>query len=115
MHAVVRGISSDEFLVKSYVPEDPTCFSMNLRIRIGSDETSGADDFEVCVCTPEWLSQSVWEPRWGRHLLIVREYDLSAIEKCISEYVDGCSGTDWNSIAEKLGRVFAWEFEDYQG
>jgi len=114
MHAVVRSISSDELDIKAYVPENPTCFFLNLRIRIGSDETSGADDFELCVCTPEWLDRSVWEPRWGRHLLIVREYDLSAIEKCIHDYVGECDGTDWNIIAEKLGRVFAWEFEDYK-
>jgi hypothetical protein len=115
MHAVVRSISSDEFEIKSYAPGDPACFVLNLRIRIGSDETSGADDFELCVCTPQWLRQSVWEPRWGRHLLIVREYDLRAIEKHINDYVGECSGSDWNSIAAKLGRVFAWEFEDYQG
>ncbi len=115
MHAVVRSISSDEFDIKGYLPENPACFFLNLRIRIGSDETSGADDFELGVCTPEWLNQSVWEPRWGRHLMIVREFDLSAIEKYIRDYVDTCNGTDWNLIAGKLGRVFAWEFEDYQG
>ena len=115
MHAVVRNISSDEFEIKSYVPENSGCFLLNLRIRIGSDETSSADDFELSVCTPEWLNQAVWEPRWGRHLLIVREYDLSAIEKCIRDYVDRCNGSNWNSIAGKLARVLAWEFEDYQG
>ncbi|WGY73627.1 immunity 8 family protein [Burkholderia cepacia] len=110
----MQSISSDEFEINSYAPENPACFVLNLRIRIGNDETSGADDFELCVCTPAWLSQTVWEPSWGRHLLIVREYDLLAIEKCINEYVDGCSGNDWSSIAGKLGRVLAWEFEDYQ-
>jgi hypothetical protein len=28
--------------------------------------------------------------------------------------VEQCDGDKWNIIAEKLGRVFAWEFEDYQ-
>lgn len=115
MHAVVRSISSDEFDIKVYSPENPACFFLNFRIRIGSDESSSADDFELCVCTPEWLSQFLWEPRWGRHLLIVREYDISVIEKCISDYVNECDGADWSGVAGKLGRVFAWEFEDYQG
>ena len=114
MHAVIRSISSDDFEIKAYAPENPRCFFLSLQIRIGSDEASGADDFQLGVCTPEWLNQSLWEPRWGRHLLVVREYDLSAIEKCICDYVDRCSGADWNSIAEKLAQVFAWEFADYQ-
>ncbi|MFL9896424.1 immunity 8 family protein [Paraburkholderia sp. RL17-381-BIF-C] len=115
MHAVVKSISSDESDIAKFLPEDMACFSLSLRVRIGSDETSGADDFELCVCTPEWLRKTVWEPRWGRHLLIVREYDLSAIEQCIRDYVAGCHGSNWSEIAGKLARVFGWEFEDYQG
>jgi hypothetical protein len=114
MQAIIRSISSDEFDIKAYEPDNPTSFFLTLRIRIGSNETSGADDFELNVCTPEWLNKNVWEPRWGHHLLIVRVYDLAAIETCIFSYVKQCNGTEWNVIAGKLGRVLAWEFEDYQ-
>ena len=114
MHAVIRSISSDEFDVKTYIPENPGCFFLNLRIRVGSDETSGADDFELSICTPEWLQQNIWEPRWGRHMLIVKTYDLSAIEECIRDYVSECSGNNWNALAEKISRNLSWEFEDYQ-
>jgi hypothetical protein len=114
MQAVIRSISSDEFDIKAYDPQNPTSFFLTLRIRIGSNETSGADDFELSVCTPEWLIQNIWEPRWAHHLLIVREYDLAAIERCIRSYVERCSGTEWNVVAGKLGRFLAWEFEDYQ-
>ncbi|MFM0723153.1 immunity 8 family protein [Paraburkholderia strydomiana] len=114
MHAAIKSISNDEIDVAKFSPENPTCFSLNLRIRIGANETAGSDDFELCVCTPEWLHQTTWEPRWGRHLLIVREYDFSAIEQCIQSYVADCKGDSWNIVAGKLARVFAWEFEDYQ-
>ncbi|MFM0741446.1 immunity 8 family protein [Paraburkholderia xenovorans] len=114
MRAIVKAISCDEFNLNVYEPENSSCFCLNLRIRIGLAESPGADDFELCICTPEWLGQAVWEPRWGRHLLIVREYSLPSIEGYISNYVAQCDGQDWNGIAVKLARMFAWEFEDYQ-
>ncbi|SAL03725.1 immunity 8 family protein [Caballeronia ptereochthonis] len=114
MYAVVKAISNDEFDPKTFAPENPSCFYLTLRIRIGLSETSGADDFEVCVCTPQWLEQTTFEPRWGRHLLIVREFSWSSIEQRIRDYVAECDGNDWQAIANKLSKVFAWEFEDYQ-
>ncbi|MEM5342290.1 immunity 8 family protein [Paraburkholderia azotifigens] len=114
MYAVVKAISCDEFDLRTFTPDDPSCFYLNIRLRIGLAETSGADDFELCVCTPEWLRQTVTEPRWGRHLLIVREYSLASIEKYIQSYVAECDGDDWKTIATKLSRMVAWEFEDYQ-
>jgi hypothetical protein len=114
MRAVVKAISSDEIDLKTFVPADPSCFFLSLHIRIGIADTAGADDFELRVCTPEWLRQSFSEPLWGRHLLIVREYSLSIIEERIHAYVAECDGNDWDAIALKLSRMFAWEFEDYQ-
>lgn len=114
MHAVIRNIASDDVEFDSYTPDDSACFSLTIRMLIGHDAVSGADEFELCVCTPEWLRQTVWEPRWGRHLLIVRAYDRSSIERCIHEYVAKCMGDTWHEIATKLARNFSWEFEDYR-
>lgn len=114
VHVNLKEMSCDECDHETFYPADPTCFHLNLRLRIGLADSPGADDFEVCVCTPEWLKQVVLEPRWGRHLMIVREYNLSAIKEQIHKYVAQADGDDWNAIATKLARVFAWEFEDYQ-
>lgn len=46
--------------------------------------------------------------------VLVRKYDLDEITKTITDYIDQCEGDDWMEIAQKLSRVFAWEFEDYQ-
>jgi len=114
VQAVVKAITCDEVELSSFVPSDPATFALTLRIRIGLENDVGADDFECCVCTPRWLQQVVWEPKWGRHLLIVREFNLVAIEHHIHEYVKECSGNDWISIARMVARVLAWEFEDYE-
>jgi hypothetical protein len=114
MHAVVKNIASDDVEIDKFKPDDLACFSLSLRIRIGSGEALGADDFDLFVCTPKWLCQNIWEPRWGRHMLIVREYDRSAIETCIYDYVAKCVGDRWHDIAERISRNLSWEFEDYR-
>jgi len=98
----------------SYSPSAPDNFSLWIEFKIGAENLVGADDYRVFVCTPEWLRQNTWEPRWGRHMLIVRTYDLSAIEKCVYDYIMGCTGDEWGVIAKKIARNLSWEFEDYQ-
>jgi hypothetical protein len=115
MLALIKSFSADDVDIKSFQPEDPGYFALDIRLRIGPEESASADDFDVRVCTPRWLGDTVHGARWGRHLLIVDKYDLGTIEEFISFYVSSCYGEDWDSIAEKLSRVFRWEFEDYRG
>jgi hypothetical protein len=114
MRAVIKGIYNDIFNVETYCPERIDNFSLNLRIQIGLDCTQGADDFELFVCTPKWLEETVWEARWGGGLLIVREYNFSAINGLIFDYVSRCEGDSWETIVVQLRKVFFWEFDDYQ-
>ncbi|RAU44643.1 MULTISPECIES: immunity 8 family protein [unclassified Pseudomonas] len=114
MRAVIKGIYNDIFDVETYRPESVDNFSLSLRIRIGLDGTQGTDDFELFICTPKWLEETVWEARWGRGLLMVREYDFSTIVGFVHDYVSRCEGDSWETIAMQLGKVFIWEFDDYQ-
>ena len=95
MRAVIKGISNDIFDVETYVPENVDNFSLSLRIRIGLDCTQGADDFELFICSPKWLEETMWEPRWGRGLLIVRECNFSINTGFIHDYVCGFEGGSW--------------------
>jgi hypothetical protein len=116
MKAIVKGMGAGFYSVDldAYYPDDPEIFELWIDIMIGQEDEIGSDDFRLHVCTPKWLQQNVWEPQWGRHMLIVRTYDLSAIKKCVYDYVGECTGEDWQSIAKKIARNLAWEFEDYQ-
>ena len=117
MKAIVKSMWVDSPTIKldSYVPDNPENFSLWIEFRVGPDDSAGADDYRVLVCTPEWLLQNVWEPQWGRHMLIVREYDRSVIERCVHDYIAKCSGDEWGVVAKKIARNLSWEFEDYQG
>lgn len=114
MRGVIKGISNDVFDVDTYCPESVDNFSLSLRIRIGLDHTQGADDFELLICTPKWLEDTVWKSQWGRGLLVVREYNFSTIKGLIQDYVIRCEGENWDAIVVQLKQVFSWEFDDYQ-
>jgi hypothetical protein len=114
MRAVLKKVSADEVVFESYVPDDPECFSITLRMRIGVEESAGADDFELFVCTPKWLDVNVWGATWGRHCLIVRMYDYDLIFEAIQKKVSEIEGVNWEDLACKLARFYSWEFEDYQ-
>lgn len=115
MKAVMKSISSDYYELDGYHPEDENLFSLDLLIRIGTEGDKGADNFNIFVCTPEWLCKHHWEPELIRHMLLVRKYNLNEIKKTITEYIDRCEGENWTEIAKNLSRVFDWEFEDYSG
>jgi len=47
-------------------------------------------------------------------MLIVETYDYNVIKAHIERYITNSEGLDWESVAAKLGRIGAWEFEDYR-
>ncbi|WP_099073741.1 immunity 8 family protein [Proteus alimentorum] len=114
MKAILKGLSNDFYDVDSYYPDDDKCFSLSLLLSIGSEDSNGADNFDLFVCSPEWISKNVWEPRIFRHTLITRAYNINEIKKIIESHIAKCDGNSWLEVAEKLSRYFAWEYEDYQ-
>jgi hypothetical protein len=46
-------------------------------------------------------------------MLIVFEYNYKRIFNRIKSYIEKCTGDNWNRIAEQVGRLGNWEFEDY--
>ena len=114
MKAILKSISTDDYSLSEFYPEDENLFSLQLLLRIGMEDSLGADNFDLRVCTPEWLCKHQWLPELMRHTLLVRKYDLDEIKKTITDYIDQCEGSDWMEIAQKLSRAFAWEYEDYQ-
>lgn len=114
MKAILKSISNDYFHLVDFYPENEREFSLQLILRIGAEDSSGADNFDLRICTPEWLCKHHWLPELMRHTLLVRKYDLDEVRKTITDYIDQCEGNDWMEIAQKLSRVFAWEYEDYQ-
>lgn len=98
--------------LKTYQPEiDETAITLTLNI--GNASSSGGDNFDVFICTPEWLCKHQRLPKLMRHTLLIRKYDLEKIKQIIADYIIQCEGDDWMEISHKLSQFFAWEYEDY--
>jgi hypothetical protein len=117
MKAIVKNIDLGSHIgFDEYCPEEEECFGLWLTVLVGPDNEEGGHLYQILVCTPDWITKKYHhtEAVWGRHMLIVFRYDSGHIRREIERYVEGCIGKDFGEIAQKVARIGAWEFEDYQ-
>ncbi|SAL04281.1 immunity 8 family protein [Caballeronia ptereochthonis] len=117
MKAVLKSVDTGSSVAfEAYWPEDQECFGVWLTVLIGPDDSEGGHYYQILVCTPEWIKKEYLHmgAAWGRHMLIVSSFDSDRIKSEINQYLEGCTGKDFGEIAQKVARIGAWEFEDYQ-
>lgn len=117
MKPIIKAIWSINDDLETYIPELSHCFAIEVEIDIGVEGFEGCDIYHLMVCNPEYLQRacdSQGISMWGRHMLIVLEYDYNQIKNKIEEYVDTCQGETPTEVSQKLSRMFKWEFEDYK-
>jgi len=118
MRAILKEFYSldiDMPLVEFY-PEKHNNFGFWARMIIGEKEIGGEESFDILICTPKWLlnNHAKNEIIFGKHHLIVFEYNYHNIYKKLKYTVENTEGNDWNEIGLKLGAIANWEFEDYR-
>jgi len=117
MRAEIKRIHSPDVKdLRSFIPEEKDSFCVLLQLMMGPKGQMGEESFDLQVCTPKWLLSRYRndDVMFGRHLLIVFEYNYNLIIDALQKYCDTCVGETWNEIAVQLSRVAKWEFEDYQ-
>ncbi len=115
--AAVKGIYTSEMdEIEDCAPVDPERFCIVVCAMVGSNDGEGEDSFNISVCTPMWLAEMCQREGVvvGRHYLVIGSYDPVYIKKVITELIESCEGNSWQEVAEKIGRIGYWEFEDYQ-
>lgn len=105
-----------EEALKDYQPEKADSFGFNLRMIISPKGEEGEESFDLMVCTPDWLKENYSnnEVIFGRHFLIVFQYDYQAIYNKLAEYINNIEANTWDKIGSLIGRIAHWEFEDYK-
>lgn len=116
MRAVIRGFHSPDVRdLADFQPEDPDVWGISLQVLVGPENAMGEESFDLTVCTPGWLAKQLGEDemRWGRHYLLLKNYDWERLEPFLRRQFEGVEGETWLEIAALLGRYGRWEFEDY--
>jgi Immunity protein 8 len=101
-------------LLEQFRPEDPECFGFWLNASIGSDETEGADDFQILVCNREWLERERGKKNPERYVLLDGKYDATLIIELLSQHLDSCTGNSWIEVVAQISKIGVWEFEGYK-
>lgn len=75
----------------------------------------GEETFQATVCTPVGLSALVERDGVvaGRHFLFVERIVTAQVEDFVRDRLRRMDGESWPELAEKIGRLGLWEFEDY--
>jgi len=118
MKAILKRLYSVDVdkSLDQFTPEIEDDFCFWARIIVSDENGFGEESFDVKICTPKWLLSNCKpeEVLFGRHYIIVSEYSYERIFSTIELYIKSIEGKSWDEIATKIGRIGAWEFEDYQ-
>ena len=116
MRPTLKAVHSPDIdQVETFVPPDAERFAFLLQLMIGPEGREGEESFDVVVCTAGWLAEraSTSGPLSPRHHLVVDRYDWVQIRRFVEAYLEAIEGDSWRSVAERVGRLGRWEFEDY--
>jgi Immunity protein 8 len=107
--------SPDADDLSAFKPTDER-FSLLVQMVVGPSNGEGEESFDVQVVTPQWLEDrcSTDGPMSGRHLVVVCHYDWPALERYLRAQLASCAAGDWAEVAQRLGRLGRWEFEDQE-
>jgi immunity protein 8 of polymorphic toxin system len=100
----------------SYRPARRDDFGFLLQVMAGPQGQEGEESSDVFVCTPEWFkhNRSRTDIIVGRHHLIVLEYNYQRLVAFLTHCCSESTGESWQEVAQRLGRLGKWEFEDYK-
>jgi hypothetical protein len=75
----------------------------------------GGETFHLTVCTPDGLTDLLTRDGAviGRHFLFVPALNTERVEAVVRDRLQRLDGDSWDALANKIGRIGYWEFEDY--
>jgi len=115
MRAQLRRLHSpDVDDLSTWSPGDPS-FAILVQLFVGPEGATGDEAFTLTLCTPGWLAQRASGEKIVdlRHHLLVEKFDYPRLLDYLERRIDSIDGTSWPEVAVVIGRLAAWEFEDY--
>jgi hypothetical protein len=107
--------SHEDADLRTFVPQEHDNFCLSISIYAGPMNSSGEESFDFDLLTPKWLLHNMsTEFLVGRHIVIVNGYNFEGLNHFLRNYISKCDGNSWDEVANKIGRLGRWEFEDYR-
>lgn len=101
---------------EDFSPEITDNFWCTFDFGVGPNNEEGHHDYSVQVGTPRAFDHAIQNqgPMWGRHYIIVNEYDAALIKSVIEQKIEECARETWEETYQILSRYFKWQYEDYK-
>jgi hypothetical protein len=115
MRAQIKRFYSPDIDLESFVPTNHTKVGFLLQIMVGPENEVGEESFDVTVCTPGWLQEHYANQAVVplRHHLLIQDYNYHSLTTSLRQLVERCVGDSWKEIAQQVGKIGQWEFEEY--
>ncbi|MEV0626321.1 Imm8 family immunity protein [Nonomuraea wenchangensis] len=94
--------------------DDPAHACELLEMYVGPQGEPGGERFQLTVCTPSALKEQLGRHPFliGRHWLFVAELHPDQVTEWLSDRIAVLEAPTWSELAERIGRIGEWEFED---
>jgi hypothetical protein len=104
--------SPDTYNLEAFKPAGP--FGILVQAMVGPAGADAEESFDIVVCTIDWFDANMRDDIMsGRHFLFVKRYDYHKLLGYLRSFCSSCKGESWSEVAQKVGRIGKWEFEDY--
>ena len=115
VRAELKELMCSNFDLRTYVPSEPDLFGFWIEVEIGVEGQSGADLFQLFVCSPRWLNREVREKgaMWEYARVVIPAYDYLDLRSFVAKTVGAVGGKDWQEVVAQLRLLARWEFEGY--
>ena len=116
MKAEIKYLHSPDVSdLETYQPKELDNFGFLLQIFVGPKGEKGEENFDVLVGTQKWLASPHNKTgTTGEHDMVVSEYNYEKLLETLKKQIESIEGKDWNDLAEKIGKIGKWEFENYK-
>ena len=117
MQAELKSLTSVDINETVFRPDSEEIFGFNVEASIGPKGRAASDIFTFFVCTPAWLlSRSIRRDFgdcgvFGRHMIIVVEYDWAKIQSMIQKLCEETHAESWEEVSRILAQFGRWEYE----
>ena len=115
MRAEVRQVRFPD--LETGQPFDRVNTVQHAEVYVGVVGEPGEEHYQVTACTPAALVDLLTKQSFllGRHWLFVAEFSPATVEAALRKLIGNIEASSRVELAQKVGRIGLWEFEDYRG